>query len=453
MSIARSFTADISAVGRSESERLTFFERAWLLIGIVDITLAIDTYLMFHEDDSQLGAVAGLNISLTSFSIIALYWTWMSRAAVARRRSNVKFNFGTYMLFYISMVLVSVLVAINPLLTLFDVFLLAQSYLLFFYLANRIQHIGDLYFCVMCLAAAVLTQAVLIIGMYAVGAAWGQPYEIGPLMLSVSENGRAQGSMHSPILAGSTLALFWLPCVALLFCKRVSKLYYVAALAAVVLGLPAIFATGSRGAIASSFVAVILIAVSLLSRNWVRRSTLLLAFSLALLLLYPMYHSISKRFTDDQGSAISRVHLSEIAMEMILDEPILGYGAGNSHLAGQRYADQSKYRAEWYYTVHSKYLLVWIETGLLGLVFFLLVLGNGVWQGFSTWRAGHRSLAVLGIGISAALLGHMMHMLVDIFNSRTQVESLWVMLGLAAATWSISRAHRYRMTSFLGTKP
>ena len=118
---------------------------------------------------------------------------------------------------------------------------------------------------------------------------------------------------------------------------------------------------------------------------------------------------------------------------MIEDRPLFGYGAGNCHIAGQKYADQGKWRAEWYYTIHSKYLLVWIETGVLGLVTFLAVLGTGLYQGMRAWRLKDPFLAPLGLALSAALAGHGLHLAVDVFNSRTQVQMLWVILGLLAA--------------------
>ena len=73
------------------------------------------------------------------------------------------------------------------------------------------------------------------------------------------------------------------------------------------------------------------------------------------------------------------------------------------------------------------------ETGLMGLAAFLCVLGTGVLNGVKVWQRRDRDLAHIGLALSTALLGHMLHMFVDIFNSRTQVQMLWVILGLSAA--------------------
>ena len=132
------------------------------------------------------------------------------------------------------------------------------------------------------------------------------------------------------------------------------------------------------------------------------------------------------------------MHLSLIALQTIKKQPIFGYGAGNCHLACLPVANSGAFRSEWYYTIHCKYLLVWVETGIIGLVSFLVVLGNSIRQGLFAWRQRDRYLSPLGLGCVAAIVGHMVHMLVDIFNSRSQVQTLWTILGITAAVYQLS---------------
>ncbi len=127
--------------------------------------------------------------------------------------------------------------------------------------------------------------------------------------------------------------------------------------------------------------------------------------------------------------------MTAIALQTIPQSPIFGHGAGNCHVACLPVANSADFRSEWYFTVHCKYLIVWIETGLVGLVAFLFVLGNGVRQGIVSWSQRHVILSPLGLGCAAAILGHSLHMIVDIFNSRPQVQTLWLVLGVAALTY------------------
>ena len=150
--------------------------------------------------------------------------------------------------------------------------------------------------------------------------------------------------------------------------------------------------------------------------------------------IYPLFLVYQKRIQfGDGGSASGRVYLSQIALETISESPLVGFGAGNCHLATQNIADQAQYRALWYYTIHCKYLVVWVETGIIGLLAFLAILGNGFRHGVSAWRTRNPALSVLALGLVAAVAGHMVHMLVDIFNSLAQVQMLWFVLGLMAA--------------------
>ncbi len=427
---------------RPVAASLTWIEKLLLLVGIVEIPLQIDKYFGFREEDALLGAVAGWNVSVTTLALVVLYGIWLGDLGLHRVRLLLRPLFGIPMLVYISFVFLSVLSASVSTLSLFDCFLLSQAYLLFFYLANRLQTHADIVFGLMALAATLLVEAMLIFFAAAIGLD-DTEYKLGPLLLKVDAGRRHGGTMHSPVLAGSTLALIWLPVAAsLLFLRQ--KWTWRFAMLATVAGLLALLLTQTRGAILTSVVGGVIIGIGMFSRGWLPRWTVPAALMLGVVSLYPLYIVYEKRIQDGDGeSAIARKHLSLIALEMISERPFLGYGAGNCHLAGKEFADQSIYRAEWYYTIHSKYLLTWIETGLFGLIAFLAVLGNGLWQGIAAWRTRNPALSSLGLAFAAALAGHSLHMAVDIFNSRTQVEMLWCVLGMTAAVYKLSHQEEF----------
>src|SRR6056297_1916409 len=107
---------------------LRWHERIFLAIGIFEIPLQIDTYLMFREQDAMLGAVGGINISMTTICFAYLYLIWFTSAAVSRRRRLTKPLFGLPMIVYITLVALSALAATVPILALFDLILLLQAY-------------------------------------------------------------------------------------------------------------------------------------------------------------------------------------------------------------------------------------------------------------------------------------------------------------------------------------
>lgn len=421
---------------------LTWVERGALALGIVEIPLQIDKYIGFREEDAALGAVAGLNVSSTTLAIVILYGIWLLDFGAHRPRLSMRPLLGIPMLFYLATVLLSMLSSSVRFLTLCDFFLLSQAYLLFFFIANRLQSRMDILFLVLVLGTTILVQSGIIFLAAGLGLDETE-LSIGPIMLTVHEGKRHCGTMHSPVLAGSTLALIWLPVAASTMFVR-HRLVWTYVMLATGCGLVAILLTQTRGAILTSAVGGTIIGLGLFSRGQLPKWVMPVVGLLCVLSLYPLYIVYEKRIQDGDGdSAIARKHLSLIALEMIEEKPLLGHGAGNCHLAGERFAEQSIYRGEWYFTIHSKYLLVWIETGLLGLIAFLSLLINATRQGILSWLSRVDGLSVLGLACVAAIAGHALHMAVDVFNSRTQVQMLWCVLGLTAAVYKVCHTHYF----------
>ncbi len=432
------------ASSQNAATRLSWLERGALAIGIWEIPLQLDKYLFFRLDDSELGAVAGLNISLTTGALVLLYVHWMVGGAIDRQRGSYQVIWGLPMMAYVAFVGLSMLTANVVPLAFFDWFIVIQAYALFFYLANRLSSRYDIVFCAGVLAVMLLTQSALVFGLAALGErGFGQRYEYGPLAMVVWDDGRVAGTLISAVVCGAVMAFLWLPVVAMTLTVLSSRCWWWLS-ATSLAGLLAVMLTQTRGAILSMLVGGVMLGIAMYARGWLPKWTMGAALVAALIGGYPLVGVVRDRVLgDDNGSAESRMHLSRIALEMIQDRPLFGFGAGNSHLAALPYANQSMYRAEWYYTIHSKYLLTWVETGLGGLIAFLFVLATALMYALKAWRSEDRVLASLGLAIAASLVGSMLHMFVDLFNSRAQVQLLWVFIGLAAAL--------YRVTSLAGS--
>ncbi len=430
---------------------LRWHERIFLAIGIFEIPLQIDTYLMFREQDAMLGAVGGINISMTTICFAYLYLIWFTSAAVSRRRRLTKPLFGLPMIVYITLVALSALAATVPILALFDLILLLQAYAIFFYVANRIACYRDLLFVIWVAMGTMVTQSLIVFGLFALGpSAHGQEFGLGPLNFSVWDDGRPAGTMHSAVLCGSVLAIFLLPSAVLTLVVR-RRLHWWLAASGSAIGMLAILITQTRGAILTAALGSLVIGGGMLVRGWLPRWTLAATFAAVLISVVPFAKVLEQRvYGDDGDSAVSRKHLSRIAFQTISSNPILGYGAGNCHLACEEVANSSEFRSEWYYTIHCKYLVVWIETGLFGVLAFLAVLGTGFRYGLATWLRRDRWLAPIGLAIAGAIAGHMVHMLVDIFNSRTQVQILWLIIGIGGAAYRLSKLPKTRKHDVAG---
>jgi O-antigen ligase len=157
----------------------------------------------------------------------------------------------------------------------------------------------------------------------------------------------------------------------------------------------------------------------------------------------------------DKGSAQSRFPLMHLAWNIIRDHPLTGVGANNFAVILGDYVTP-QFSREWIYTVHNKYLLVWAELGLGGLIAFVWFLGETLRKSWACVRTADPLLAPLALGFTAAIVGQMTHMFFDVFHSRPQVQSLWVVAAVVAAMYRIASeqpaaAHTARHTD--ATRP
>ena len=93
---------------------------------------------------------------------------------------------------------------------------------------------------------------------------------------------------------------------------------------------------------------------------------------------------------------------------------------------------------DWVFTVHNKYLLVWAETGIPGMVTFLVFLMTTLRRGWRVWTAGDAFLAPLALAFTAAVVGHMIHMSADLFSGRFQLQLLWLVAALIHAMYGMT---------------
>ncbi len=414
-------------------------QRILLAIAILEIPLQLDTYLFDRKQDAEFGAIAGLNVSILTCCLCGLYGLWLIEAAASSDLTRRKWVVGGPFLLYLLAVGLSVVAARAWQLSFFDFALLLQAYLLFLYLANNLREHRDLVFVMSVLAGCLLLQSLIIIGCEAVGTRFGSEIELaGRGRILIDLGGRPGGTCMSPVVAGSFLALLLIPASSLLFAP-VSRRLRQFAFVAVCTGTLAVAFTQTRGAIITVVVAAVIFGSVAFYRGWLPKWAPAVALGLALVSAVPILAVIKQRVQgDDGGSAEARLHLAAIAAEIIAGDPILGVGAGNSHLAAKQVANASPFRGEWFYTIHSKYLVVLAETGVMGFAAFFAMLVCALRYGWLTWQARDPVLSLFALALFAAIVGHMIHMAVDIFNSRIQVQILWCCAGVLAALFRLT---------------
>lgn len=405
-------------------------ERILLGIVILEIPIQVDTHLFFQEQWAEYGAIGGINVSITTICLALLYACWLIKYAVAagypwRERLFVGYSATAY----VFCAGLSLWAAHDRLLAINSLVLIGQAYLIYTYVANRVSARSDAVFVVAMLLVALAMQGAIMVGIYAAG----QSISLGPITGMITEDYRVGGTIGSPVVGASYLALLLALTVAVL-ATDLAPHYKFLAVVSLLLGSASLMLTLTRGAWLAAAVSVTLLVALVMQRRlitaWVPA-----ACAVAVVLVGLLFHQniVDRLLGDDEGSAQSRIPLIHVAWHMIEDYPLTGVGTNNAAAVGSQYIASPEFRSEWFYTIHNKYFLEWVELGTFGLLAFLWFLGTSLWRGWATWQRRDPLLSPIAAGIALAIVGQMLHMSVDVFNSRPQVQSLWLCAGLIVA--------------------
>jgi putative inorganic carbon (HCO3(-)) transporter len=426
--------------------------RVLLAVVVLEFPLQLDVFLNYDEPSSLLGAYAGLNISVSTFAIVAL---WLLRAAdpppplSAAARRQVR-RIGLPLTLYVVATLLTIAVAEDQALSLFELALLIQTLLLFAYIVTSLRTRDDVMLVVAMLLVGAAVQGLLALCLLA-GidplAYGGERWILGGLQ----EDGgvtRFAGTMTSPNSAAAFISLTLAPALALVV-ARVSGRVRLLALASIALGGLALALTLSRGgAIGACVSIVVFVAIAVYRRLAPPRVLTSLVLATLVMVAVIAVAVFPRVTTDDEGAAASRVPLVAQATHMAEDNVITGVGANNFSTALGDYRTR-EFGDSWKSVVHNKYLLVLSENGIVTLIIFAWFLVATVLLGMRAAQRRHGLTGLLALGLAAAVAGQMAHMLFDHFHNRTAVQGLWIVAALIAviAVIHVHEAERLEGTS------
>lgn len=403
---------------------------------LLNVPFRLDIFLNYQEELGTRGAVAGWIVSLTTIALVGLYVLWFielatTRSSTTELRPVPDVRFIILPLLFIGFNILSVLVARDLLLSGFRIFQLLQLFMLFFYAANQVKTERDLELIIAMLLIGLILESLLMIVLRVTGTT----YDLGFTIAAV-EKGRVGGTMGSPNSAGGYLSMV-LPiaiCVLMMKSRPLLKWLAIPAIGLAVIGL--IF-TSSRGGWLAFAVACLVIGFVAWRQEWLTPSVLGGA-SVILVLLVVMSEGIVNRVvSSDKGAAAARVHLNQLAFNMIKHNPLLGVGTNNFVVAMSDY-QTVELSDIWLFAVHNNYLLVCSEAGIGAFLTYGLFLILALRRGWTMATRNYPLLSPLALGLTAGLVGHMVHMMVDMFNRGPTVDLTWLYAGLLVALGSIA---------------
>ena len=420
-----------STSSSAQAGRLDWLGRVLLAIVLVEIPLQLDTFVNHSLDDAEFGAISGFNVSLSTVCLVLLYLIWLPQWTVSSTKLRTNIGLALYLVFAVF----SVMWAGDKSRSLFEIWLLVQSFLLFTFVINTIRSEADVLFVMTFLVLGLVVQGLFMVGTRLID----DDLRFGPIEFQIySGSQRVSGSLGSPNVASSYVALLIAPCLSLLL-TPVSKWLKILAVSAVLLGGIGLVLTMSRGGwMAAGLSLAILVAVAV-KKRWLSVWFLLALVTGMIVFAIAFQQPLAARLLgDDGGSAAARWPLANIAVQMVADQP-LGVGVNNWELAARPYAEAAGFAGQWFFTVHNKYLLLLSEIGLFGLLAYIVFLVSTIACGRAAWKRGHPVLSPLALGLTAAVIAQSVHMFADIFNSRQQVMMLWLVAAIIMVIERVTR--------------
>lgn len=409
-------------------------KKVLLFLILLDIPLQLDISLGYVWQLEYTGTINGYIISLTTICLVILYLLWVLELIVNKSLNSLTLKTPDgYLILYLATACFSVVIAGLQRVASYELFLLIQIFLLYFYIINTIKDRDNLVFVISVLLIGLVFESIIIFLIRILG----QEFSIPGIMASVygdsaspEEANRIAGTLTSANSASSYICLLLAPAVSLIFTNLRMPYKLLGALAAM-FGSVALLLTGSRGGWLAAFISLCLFSIYSLRKGWLNIKVLVIVGLIGLVILIVFWGPIYSRiFGDDNASAASRIPQYQVAWRIIRDHPIFGVGANNYYFFQQQYLATNSDTSVFRWAVHNKYLLVWAETGIFGLIFFVSFLISTIKKGFFLLKADDKLLTPVALGMSVAVMGQMVHMFFDVFHSRPQVQLLWVIAGL-----------------------
>ncbi len=416
--------------------------RYWLIAGtLIDLPLQFDINLGWNNTYGLLGTQAGFNISLTTFFVAALYLLWVLELIITRKQTQraPSLRSGWPIMFYLAAVAASGLFAPNPLFTLYELAILVQTFLLFIYLAGTLRTRNDILFIVCVMFLALNYENVI-----AILQRFGMARQLAGDQTSGVGAFRVSGTFASPNTGGAYIGMWIPPMIALLF-MPVHRFIRWGAMFTLALSLVAIVFMQSRGSWGALAISLFVFFGTIWFRGFVSTSRMVVVLMAVAFMGILFSETIVDRFTeDDRGSAEGRAPLNQLALNIAEDYPIFGVGTNNFAYVMDDYVGP-EISGAWISTVHNKYLLLLSETGIIGLVTFLLYLIVTIYRGWRSWQKRDVFYSIFALAMTTSIMGHLFHLSVDKFNWRTSVQMLWVNAAIITAIYYTLKETRQRL--------
>jgi O-antigen ligase len=197
--------------------------------------------------------------------------------------------------------------------------------------------------------------------------------------------------------------------------------------------------TMSRGSWLSLFIALTLILYEIfwkVIRNRLKAFVLVVMTIsiMSALTLFSLEDVRNRLFEDDYGSAIVRIPMASVAINMIKENPLRGVGLNNYTNVMHRYDRTREWQTyQFPHPVHNSYLLIAAESGLPALIVFLWLMGVSLERTMPKKATVESPAYVWQVGLSGSLITWVISAIFDRDFAGTNFM-MWFVIALMASS-------------------
>ncbi len=428
---------------------------AWKPAGIflLTILLVINIDKNFFLVPNHIGGIPGLNLSLWEVVLYALvFFAWVRHRGHLRIPLSLKI-FLLLLILFILWSSLSLFVAVKPNLSIFHLIQWGKILLLLIFLQYLIVKPSDLQIMVYALISVFIFES----GIAVLQIVLHHSFNLGIL---ADNSGVLSSSAH----AGSDFRILgtmgnsndfakYLNLVIFLFLGLTQaggskkRRFFLLLLSGV--GIMLLIYTQSRGAWVAFIIGLLLWLFSgLVFKRGVRfsKNTVLLLVTGLLVFIYPLHYHIQQRLErPDYGSSYSRIPMMQVAWNVIQAHPLLGIGVNNYLYVMTDYDNtEVQITKTFRSTVHNLYLQVTAETGIPGLLLFLLLLLAVLLRMRKNINFAPKKYRQFQLGVFCGFITFLIHSLVD-NSDLTQTPSFifWIYIALSYIIVNLSAQEFY----------
>jgi Tol biopolymer transport system component/O-antigen ligase len=438
--------AAVGAISIGGSVALVKDRTTFLIFGMTT-SLAVVLHKSFSAIDVELsGGAVSVYVTTFDLMVVLCYLNWILegtfRADLVTAWRGPMRRLLHLPLWGAVMLLPSVLVAPNTLLSFSELVRMGWMYLLFLFLAVRVRNRRHVWAVLGGLATFACLELVVVVLQWKTGGVLGLdflgvPKELGERVTNDGSLGRPFGTIIHPVFMGAVMGS--LAAVSLgLACTLRRSLTQRTAVALVPICVLPLYLSHTR----ASFVAFALVAATqvlwAVGNRWVSVKALRTGIAVLVLVGTAFAPSISAKISENFGTAHydeevqSRLELNDVAGKMIGEKPIIGFGLNNFESVMDPYQQYGLIFAD--NPVHNLYLLVLSETGIVGFVGVVAV-GIGFYAAAMRLARSRDPLhAGIGLGFSGVIAFLMIEEILG-FSLRQDIPLalFWMLAGLCVS--------------------